>query len=166
MKNIVVLVFLCFGAIEALCQATIDSPADLKAWLASDVLGYKAEENAYAAELTQNNASYYMVAKRYAKNTSAVSIVVFDYRKQTDKITAATTSWKQDLRVEDDKQLFANSMVAGSTAFEQVDKATKNAQLLIYVAGRYLITLSSATESIESLKALAENLNISNLPRS
>lgn len=157
MKNLLLFFFLV-AAHGVVAQATISSPEDLKNWLPSTFLGFSADPDSYGAELTQDNAPYFLAAKKYTKGSSVVSIVVFDYRKPSERLEAVTKTWTPDKKTDEETLYSAHSMVAGCKAQEFFDKKSKTAQLYLYHANRYLITISSGTEDLSLLKTVAENL--------
>lgn len=146
-------------------QLKIDSPADLSNWLPATVSGYTAAEDVYSAELSQDGASYFITAKKYIAGDKNLSIVAFDYRGVSNRIVNATTSWVLDKKYEDEAQLTSNSMVAGCKAIGLYDKNKKTTQLYLYLANRYLITLSATAENLDFLKQVAQALSPSTLPR-
>lgn len=145
-------------------QAAITSPEELKNWLPSILVGFTADADSYAAELTQDNVPYFLVAKKYTKGSAVVSVVVFDYRKVSERIQSATNTWAADKKIEEETLYSAHTMVAGCKAQEFVDKKSKTTQLYLYHANRYLITISSGTEDLSFLKTMAENLQPAKLP--
>lgn len=141
-----------------LAQTKIDSPVDLQNWLPASLLGFTAGADSYNAELSENNAPYFMAAKKYTKGNSNISIVVFDYRKSSERLQKTTDAWVKDKVGEDEGIYSASAMIAGCKAQEFVDKGKKTSQLYLYHNNRYLITLSSPTEDVSFLKSVAENL--------
>ncbi len=152
-------------AVSANAQLKIDSPGDLSKWLPSTIVGYTAAQDVYTAELNEEEAPYFITAKKYTAGAKTVSIVVFDYRGVSNRITKATTSWVLDKKYEDEAQLTSNSLVAGCKTTELYDKNKKTTQLYLYFADRYLITLSATAENLDFLKQVAETLSPSTLPR-
>jgi hypothetical protein len=166
MKSLLVCIVLSITLLNsAKAQLKIDSPADLSNWLPATVAGYVAAEDVYSAELSQDGAPYFITAKRYTAGAKTVSIVVFDYRKVSERITKATSSWVLGKKYEDDAQLTSNSMVAGCKTTELHDKAKNTTQLYLYCADRYLITVSATAENLDFLRQVAETLSPSTLPR-
>lgn len=157
MKNLILSFFLVISHL-AVAQVTITSPEDLKNWLPSTFQGFAADQDSYGAELSQDNAPYFLAAKKYTKGSSVVSIVVFDYRKASERLEAVTKTWTQDKKTDEETLYSAHSMVAGCKAQEFFDKKSKTAQVYLYHANRYLITISSSTEDLSLLKTVAENL--------
>ena len=163
MKNPILFLFLV-ASHWAVAQTTITSPDDLKNWLPATFLGFSADPDSYAAELTQDNRPYFLAAKKYTKESSVVSIVVFDYRKVSERIQNASNAWTLDKKIDEETIHSAHSMVAGCKAQEFFDKKSKTAQVYLYHANRYLITISSSTEDVSLLKTVAESLQPTKLP--
>lgn len=154
----IVLLFLFVAAHEVLAQTKIDSSVDLQNWLPTNLLGFVAEADSYNAELMQDNAPYFVAAKKYAKGNVTMSIVVFDYRKPSERLLQTTNAWVKD-KVSNDEGIYsANVMIAECKAQEFIDKNKKTSQLYLYHHNRYLITISSTTEDAAFLKTVAENL--------
>lgn len=164
MKKLFFLLLLLEYAHASQAQIKIDSPEALKNWLPTSLLGFAAEPESYSAELIQDNAPYFVAAKKYTKGSAVVNIVVFDYRKSSERIRSVTDFWSMGKEIDDALISSANAMVAGCKSQELVDKSKKSAQLYLYHADRYLITISSATEDVAFLKSVAENLRPTNLP--
>jgi hypothetical protein len=164
MKNLSLLVFAIAIALKAYPQVSLKSPQDLKNWLPAEIAGYEAGKEDYSDELSQDGNSYFISAKKYTKGQSVISIVAFDYRKKSENITKATTLWEANKKMEDDKLYSINSMVAGCKAQETLDKAKNTAQLYLYYADRYLITLAATGENLDFLKTVAGSLPLTSLP--
>lgn len=163
MRKIALLVLLV-ATQELVAQTKIDSPIDLQNWLPASLLGFTADPDSYHAELTQDNAPYFVAAKKYTNGSVTMSIVVFDYRKSVERLQRTTDSWVQDKVSESEGIYSANAMIAGCKAQEFVDKNKKTSQLYLYHHNRYLITLSSTTEDVSLLKTAVETLQPTKLP--
>jgi hypothetical protein len=157
MKNLILFLFLV-ATHWAVAQTTITSPDGLKNWLPASLLGFSADVDSYGAELSQDNAPYFLAAKKYTKGSSVLSIVIFDYRKPSERLQSAVSTWTQDKKIDEEALFSAHSMVAGCKAQEFFDKKSKTSQLYLYYGTRYLITISSGTEDLSMLKTVAENL--------
>lgn len=160
----IALVLLLIAAQQVSAQAKIDTPVDLQNWLPANLFGFMADPDSYHAELMQDNAPYFVAAKKYTKGSVTMSIVVFDYRKSVERLQRTADSWEQDKVIENEAIYSANAMVAGCKAQEFVDKNKKTSQLYVYHGNRYLITLSSTTEDVSFLKTVAEALQPTKLP--
>jgi hypothetical protein len=165
MKTLFNFVILFVITLPATAQLKIESHTDLRDWLPATLLGYNADENVYSAELKQDGEPYFMTAKKYQNGGKVLSIVAFDYRKTSERITKATASWSADRKYEDAKQRIADTMVAGCKANESYDKINNAAQMYIYKGDRYLITLSATAESTDFLAEVVQKLSPANLPK-
>lgn len=155
------LLLFCFSFTQA--QSKIESTEELKNWLPSTLEGYTAETDSYAAELQQDGLPYFMAAKKYVKGNATLSVVIFDYRKVSERIRSITSDWDPNKRTDDDTIYSSNTMIDGCKAQELVDKTKKTALLYLYHADRYLLTISSSSENIDFLKTVAHNLPLTNL---
>jgi len=165
MKNLFIVLLVITASVSAKAQVKIDSPSDLGNWLPTNLSGYDVDKNVYSAELSQDGAPYFITAKKYVSGEKVLSIVVFDYRKVSDRITKATTSWSLDKKHEDSNQRVSNRVIAGCKASESFDKAKNTSQVYLYCADRYLITLSATAENTDFLVQVAEKLSPTDLPR-
>lgn len=156
--KIITLLLVFVAAQGVLAQTKIESSVDLQNWLPASLLGFTAGSDSYNAELSQDNAPYFIAAKKYSKGNSIMSIVVFDYRKSSERLQKTTDAWVKDKVSEDDGIYSASVTIAGCKAQEFVDKSKKTSQLYLYHNNRYLITISSASEDVSFLKTVAENL--------
>jgi hypothetical protein len=165
MRNLLVPILSIVVSMSAMAQQALRTPEDLKNWLPSEIPGYVADKDAYAAEQNQLGNTYFIAAKKFTKDQAVVSIVAFDYRKKSEQIEKSVALWALDKKMEDDKVYSINSMVAGCKAQETFDKIKNTAQLYLYHEDRYLITLTSTAENLEFLKTVAANLPLTSLPK-
>lgn len=141
-----------------------DKSVVLKNWIPDELAGLKADNRSFSKEVNNEQGQYLMAVKQFIDGEKTISLVVFDYGDNAAKVESSTKSWKDGTVIENDQHYFAHSLLQNNKAFEQLNKVDNQAQLLIYIANRYLLTLNT-NQGLETARTLAAQLKLTQLPK-
>ncbi|MCZ8355301.1 MAG: hypothetical protein O9340_11235 [Cyclobacteriaceae bacterium] len=145
-------------------KAAEDKSVALKNWIPDELVGLKADNRSFSKEVNNDQGQYLIAVKQFTDGEKAISLVVFDYGNNAAKVEGPTKSWKEATIVEDDKQFFAHALHQNNKAFEQFNKVDNQAQLLIYIANRYLLTVNT-NQGLETARNVVAQLKLNQLPK-
>jgi hypothetical protein len=145
-------------------SAKEDKSVALKNWIPDELAGLKADNKSFSKEVNNEQGQYLMAVKQFTDGDKTISLVVFDYGNNASKVESSTKSWKEGTIIENDQQYFAHSLLQNNKVFEQVNKTDNQAQLLVYIANRYLLTINT-NQGLETARNVAAQLKLNQLPK-
>ncbi|MFN5557160.1 MAG: hypothetical protein ACK48F_13170 [Chryseotalea sp.] len=145
-------------------SAKEDKSVALKNWIPDEMVGLKTDSRSFSKEVNSEQGQYLMAVKQFTDGEKTINVVVFDYGSNGAKVESSTKSWKEGTVIENDQQYFAHSLLQDNKAFEQVNKTDNQAQLLVYIANRYLVTLST-NQGLDFARNVMAQLKLNQLPK-
>jgi hypothetical protein len=164
MKSLPLFLLIVLSANLFAQNAKEDKSVTLKNWIPDELAGLKADNRSFSKEVNNEQGQYIMAVKQFTDGEKTISLVVFDYGSNAAKVEGATKSWKDETVTEDEKQYFSHSLIQNNKAFVQLNKTDNQAQLLIYIANRYLLTLNT-NQGLETARNVVAQLKLNQLPK-
>lgn len=144
----------------------VTPPKELAAFLPKSVEGYALEGEINSSSATIQGFSVSNAEAVYTKGGQNLSISLVDYTAATSVYQGLSTIWQVGLSVENDDEKTGTATVKGHKGFERFDKKNKEAELVLGVNNRFILTIRADNQKDVSLvKSVAESMDLPKLSK-
>lgn len=139
---------------------------DLQKYLPKSVKGYDLDGEMKGQTMNMQGTSFSTAEAQYKKGDEEIEIVIIDYNNAYQMYTGLTSMWAMGMSVDNDDQkagviTLKNNSIKG---WENFNKGSKSAELLLGVSERFYITIKAEKQTDTNfIKSVAESLDLDKL---